>query len=44
MDVHMKILLITYEYLGTRWHGLLQHCATNRKVAGSIPDVIRIIH
>jgi hypothetical protein len=23
---------------GTRWHSGLRHCATNRKVAGSIPD------
>ena len=23
---------------GTRWHIWLRHCATNRKVAGSIPD------
>jgi hypothetical protein len=30
---------------GTRWHSCLRHCATNRKVAGSIPDgVIGISH
>ena len=23
---------------GTWWHGWLRHCATSRKVAGSIPD------
>ena len=23
---------------GTRWHSSLRHCATSRKVAGSIPD------
>jgi len=23
---------------GTRWYSWLRHCATNRKVAGSIPD------
>ena len=23
---------------GTRWRSWLRHCATNRKVAGSIPD------
>jgi hypothetical protein len=22
----------------TRWHSWLSHCATNRKIAGSIPD------
>jgi hypothetical protein len=36
------------EYIGfggTRWHSWLRHCATSRKVAGSIPDgVIRIFH
>jgi hypothetical protein len=30
---------------GTRWRVWLRHCATSRKVAGSIPDgVIRIFH
>ena len=30
---------------GTRWRSLLRHCATSRKVAGSIPDgVIVIFH
>ena len=24
---------------GTRWRSWLRHCATNRKVAGSIPDI-----
>jgi len=35
-----------YTYLGgTRWRSWLRHCATNRKVAGSIPDgVIGIFH
>ena len=29
----------------TRWHSWLRHCATSRKVAGSIPDgVIGIFH
>jgi hypothetical protein len=26
--------------LGTRWRSWLRHCATNRKVAGSIPDIV----
>jgi len=25
---------------GTRWRSWLRHCAANRKVAGSIPDVV----
>ena len=30
---------------GTRWHNWLMHCATSRKVAGSIPDyIIGIFH
>ena len=30
---------------GTRWRSWLRHCATSRKVAGSIPDgVIGIFH
>jgi hypothetical protein len=32
-------------YGGTRWRSYLRHCATNQKVAGSIPDdVIGIFH
>jgi len=27
-------------YVGTRWRCLLRHCATNRKVSGSVPDGI----
>jgi len=30
---------------GTRWRSWLRHCATSRKVAGSIPDgVVRFFH
>jgi len=30
---------------GTQWHSWFRHCATNWKVAGSIPDgVIGIFH
>ena len=36
------IIIIIYSRLlvirGTRWHSWLRHCATSRKVAGSIPD------
>jgi len=36
---------IFIEFGGTRWHSWLRHCATSRKVAGSIPDdVIGIFH
>jgi len=32
-------------YCGTRWRSWLRHCATSRKVAGSIPDgVTGILH
>jgi hypothetical protein len=37
---HTRVLI-----RGTRWRTWLKHCATSRKVAGSIPDdVIGIIH
>jgi hypothetical protein len=29
---------------GMRWRNWLRHCAANRKVAGSIPDVTEIFH
>ena len=30
---------------GTQWRSWLRHCATSRKVAGSIPDVVTgILH
>jgi hypothetical protein len=36
---------IIYSEGDTRWRSLLRHCATSRKVAGSIPDgVIGIFH
>jgi hypothetical protein len=39
------ILHIIYKLGGTQWRSWLRHCATNRKVAVSIPDgVIRIFH
>jgi hypothetical protein len=40
-----NIIIITQYTLGTRWRSWLRHCATRRKVAGSIPDgVIGIFH
>ena len=33
--VNPRILLVLW---GTRWRSWLRHCATNRNVAGSIPD------
>ena len=36
---------LTILVLGMRWHSWLRHCATSRKVVGSIPDgVIGIFH
>jgi hypothetical protein len=36
---NLKIIIIIYHiYGGTRWRTWLRHCATSRKVAGSIPD------
>ena len=31
-------------FVDTRWLSWLRHCVTSRKAAGSIPDVIGIIH
>ena len=41
-----RFKLCTIFYIrDTRWHSWLRHCATSRKVAGSIPDgVIGIFH
>jgi len=38
--------VVIYKYIFyKRWRNWLRHCATSRKVAGSIPDgVIRIFH
>ena len=45
--LRLALLNSTYHYSngGTRWRSCLRHCATRRKVAGSIPDiVIEIFH
>jgi hypothetical protein len=44
--LHVTAVFVTlYERLGTRWRSWLRHCATNRNVAGSIPDgVTGILH
>ena len=41
-----EVILSTFTVLqgGTWWCSWLRHCATNRKVAGSISDVIEIFH
>jgi hypothetical protein len=40
-----SFFVIVYQLLGTRWRSLLRHCATSRKIAGSIPNgVIGIFH
>jgi hypothetical protein len=42
---HQEVYSIYTVYQGTRWRSWLRHCATSRKVAGSIPDdVIGIFH
>jgi hypothetical protein len=38
-----RFKLDTLYMRGTRWHSWLRNCATSRKVAGSIPDVILIL-
>jgi hypothetical protein len=35
---------LQFVFEGTRWHSWLRHCGSSREVAGSIPDVIRIVH
>ena len=40
-----SIFRVIYLRWGSRWRSWLRHCATSRKVAGSIPDgVIGIFH
>ena len=42
---HAECNLPSTKNWGTRWRRWFRHCATSRKVAGSIPDgVIRIFH
>jgi len=44
-SVTLRIFGSSNKPIGTRWLSWLRHCATSRKVAGSIPDgVIRIFH
>jgi len=43
--VMLSIPICTVAYGATRWRSWLRHCATRRKIAGSIPDgVIGIFH
>ena len=43
--VHIQICIQLKSNRGTRWRSWLRHCATTRKVAGSVPDgVIGIFH
>jgi hypothetical protein len=35
---HFALLVMQLLWWGTRWRSWLRHCATSRKVAGSIPD------
>ena len=42
---HVIYIAVVLLHWGTRWRSWLRHCATSRKVAGSIPDgVIGIFH
>jgi hypothetical protein len=43
---HLSCLFNTIIFImeDTRWRSWLRRCATSRKVAGSIPDVIAIFH
>ena len=44
INLHTFLLVYSPICVGTRWRSCLRHCATSRKVAGSIPDgVIGII-
>jgi hypothetical protein len=39
--IYIYIYIYVYVYSGgTQWRSWLRHCATNRNVAGSIPDGI----
>jgi len=45
MSVWRSFFFLYYKYKGTRWRSWLKHCATSRKVAGSVPSgVIGIFH
>jgi len=49
ISINRTLVYYNTEYLevdwGTRWRSWLRHCATNRKVVGSIPDgVMEILH
>jgi len=37
-DMRKIFKLYLFRIGGTRWRSWLRHCATSRKVAGSIPD------
>ena len=54
MSIHMRLVVDeeaigqdfspgTSHFLGTWWRNRLRHCATRRKVAGSIPDGVNRI-
>jgi hypothetical protein len=44
INLHKLLLVSSSICVGTRWQSWLRHCATSRKIAGSIPDgVIGII-
>jgi hypothetical protein len=41
---HCELLLVLLYDGGTRWRSWLRHCATSRKIAGSIPYGVGIFH
>ena len=38
INTYAQSTIVSYMPTGTRWRTWLMHCATSRKVAGSIPD------
>ena len=42
-SVHSQHSTFSFWFGGTRWRSWLRHCATSRKVAGSIPDGVIIL-
>jgi hypothetical protein len=43
-DIQPTKFFPTVSPWGTRWRSSIRHCATNRKVAGAIPDDVDIFH
>ena len=39
-DIAPNVIIIIIIIMGTRWRRWLRHCATTRKVAGTIPNCV----